>query len=105
GYPSMQIEGNGSSAYSLHWYQDRVGEAYPRVSIVSVPLLDYRGRMLLWALWLANALLAWLKWGWAAFSQGGIYWKAIKIDLGKPRRARPQPRSEPGATPPPAEKP
>ncbi len=98
GYPSMQIEGNESSAASLHWYQDRIGEAYPRVGIVSVPLLVYRGLMLLWALWLAFSLLSWLKWGWAAFSKGGIYWKAIKIDLGLQKPVRPRQRSAPGAT-------
>ncbi|MEJ2423197.1 MAG: hypothetical protein P8101_01890 [Candidatus Thiodiazotropha sp.] len=89
GYPSMQIEGNGSSAYALNWYQDRVAETYPQVSVISVPLLVYRGLMLVWALWLAFSLLAWLKWGWGAFSKGGVYWKAIKIELGgrKPRRS------------------
>jgi len=86
GYPSMQIEGNGSSAYRLNWYQDRLGEAFPRVSVLSVPLLVYRGLMLAWALWLAFSLLSWLRWGWGAFSQGGLYWKKIKIDLGTKRR-------------------
>jgi hypothetical protein len=30
--------------------------------------------MLVWALWLAFALLKWLQWGWQSFSAGG-YWK------------------------------
>ncbi len=93
GYPSMQIEGNGSFAYELNWYQDRVAETYPQVSVISVPLLVYRGLMLVWALWLAFSLLAWLKWGWAAFSKGGVYWKAIKIELGG-RKARRSSKAE-----------
>jgi hypothetical protein len=87
GYPSMQIEGNGSSAYQLKWYQDRLGEEFHQVTLISVPLLVYRGLMLAWALWLAFSLLSWLKWGWAAFSKGGVYWKRIPIDLSKKRRS------------------
>jgi hypothetical protein len=94
GYPSMQVEGNDSSAYRLNWYQDRLDEAFPQVGVISVPLLIYRALMLAWALWLAFSLLSWLKWGWAAFSKGGIYWKRIKIDLGPRRR----PRKGPPAT-------
>ncbi len=74
GHPDMQIRGNGSSASSLRWYSDR-SEAEPASPwIVSVPLLAYRGTMLAWALWLALSILQWLKWGWGAFSSGGL-WK------------------------------
>lgn len=75
GYPQMQIGGNGSSAYDLHWYQDRSGAALPRAWILSVPLWLYRGLMLAWALWLAFALLRWLRWGWNCVSSGGL-WKS-----------------------------
>jgi ABC-type Na+ efflux pump permease subunit len=37
----------------------------------------YRGVMLVWALWLAFAMLKWLKWGWACFSEGGL-WKPLR---------------------------
>jgi hypothetical protein len=90
GYPAMQVEGNGSNAYELNWYQDRVAETFPQAIIISVPLLVYRGLMLLWALWLAFSLLAWLKWGWGAFSKGGIYWKEIKIELTKHKKGWPK---------------
>jgi hypothetical protein len=33
----------------------------------------YRLGMLLWALWLASALLGWLNWGWGCFSEGGLW--------------------------------
>ena len=29
--------------------------------------------LLLWALWLALAVIRWLRWGWENFSQGGIF--------------------------------
>lgn len=67
GLPEMQIAGNGSTAASLDWYQDRSGADLPGVWVVSVPMLGYRGLMLAWALWLAVRLLGWLRWGWAGF--------------------------------------
>jgi hypothetical protein len=35
--------------------------------------MAWRLAMLAWALWLARALLGWLKWGWAAFSAGALW--------------------------------
>ncbi|HNC69399.1 MAG TPA: hypothetical protein PKZ77_02840, partial [Pseudomonadales bacterium] len=74
GYPQMQIAGNGSSAWDLQWYQDRSAAALPRAWVLSVPLWVYRALMLGWALWLAFALLRWLRWGWENVSSGGL-WK------------------------------
>lgn len=71
GTPDMQIAGNGSSAYQLNWYADRTGELLPRTWIFSVPLLLYRLAMLAWALWLALALLRWLRWSWESLNTGG----------------------------------
>jgi hypothetical protein len=34
--------------------------------------------MLAWALWLALALLHWLKWGWQCLSEGGL-WRPLPI--------------------------
>ena len=68
GQPDMQIGGNGSSGHSLHWYQDRTDSLLPTAWVITVPLLAYRITMLLWALWLAMALLQWLRWGWDCFS-------------------------------------
>ena len=73
GRPDMQITGNGSSASQLLWYVDRADAAPGSAWIVTLPLLAYRALMLLWALWLARSLLAWLKWGWNAFASGGLW--------------------------------
>jgi len=73
GLPSMQIAGNRSDAYHLNWYLDRSQEALPRPWVVSVPLWVYRTLMLAWALWLANTLLNWLRWGWGCFTAGRIW--------------------------------
>jgi hypothetical protein len=73
GAPDMQIAGNDSYDHLLNWYQDRFDPALPRAWILSVPMWSYRVLMLLWALWLASALLAWLRWGWTQFSSGGLW--------------------------------
>lgn len=85
GTPDMQIAGNGSSAGDLRWYADRTGELLPRAWIFSVPLLLYRLAMLAWALWLALALLRWLRWGWECLNVGGG-WRPWKPRLWRRRR-------------------
>ena len=77
GLPDMQIGGNGSSADLLRWYQDRSGNLLPRPRVVSLPLGVYRLAMLLWALWIAQALVAWLRFGWRAFSAGEL-WRPLR---------------------------
>jgi len=77
GEPRMQIAGNGSSGGLLRWYQDRSGAALPRPWVLSVPLWVYRLAMLAWALWLAIALVAWLRWAWTCFSAGEI-WRPLR---------------------------
>ncbi len=86
GLPEMQVAGNGSSAYQLYWYQDRIDSIPPAAEVISLPLLVYRLAMLAWALWLAFALLRWLRWGWASLSHGGL-WRPIEPRL-KPTRSR-----------------
>ena len=83
GSPDMRIQGNQSSNYLLQWYQDIALPLLPQPSVLSLPVFCYRGLMLLWALWLAFALLAWLKWAWQCFSTGG-YWQR-----GRPWRTKP----------------
>lgn len=78
GLPEMQIEGNGSSAYNLRWFQDRSAPALPQAWLISVPLWVYRLLMLAWALWLASALMRWLRWGWSCYSAAGV-WRKLEL--------------------------
>jgi hypothetical protein len=73
GQPEMQVTGNGSTANHLRWFDDRTTGPMPAGWILSVPMLVYRGAMLAWSLWLALALLSWIKWAWSAFSAGGLW--------------------------------
>jgi hypothetical protein len=76
--PDMQVAGNGSDGARLRWFLDRAGAQLPQAWVVSLPLAVYRLLMLAWALWLAFALLGWLRWGWACYSSGGL-WRALRL--------------------------
>ncbi|HEU4402386.1 MAG TPA: hypothetical protein VFT43_09795 [Candidatus Polarisedimenticolia bacterium] len=84
GLPEMQITGNWSLMGRLRWYLDRAGETLPRPWVFSIPVMIYRLAMLAWALWLAQALLRWLRWAWGCFTEGGL-WRPLR----KPRVAPP----------------
>ena len=99
--PDMQIEGNGSSAYSLRWFQDRVAGTLPATTVISAPLLVFRFVMLGWALWIAGSLLKWLRWGWSAFSEGGL-WLSTPPPVRIATATAPPPPPTPPAAPPPA---
>jgi hypothetical protein len=72
GLPDMRIEGNGSSAWQLAWYQDRApAHDLPVGWALTAPLWLYRLLMLAWSIWLATALVRWLRWGFTQFSAGG----------------------------------
>lgn len=87
GAPDMQVEGNGSSSLTLRWTHDRASGPLPQGTVLSVPLLVYRGLMLAWALWLAYSLVKWARFGWEAFSTGGLF----KRSPPKPKRPSPAP--------------
>jgi hypothetical protein len=77
GLPEMQIAGNGSNGRLLRWFQDRTEGTLPASQMVSVHLWFYRLAMLAWALWLARALVGWLRWGWQCFTQDGL-WRRLR---------------------------
>ena len=74
GEPDMVVSGSESSARNLHWFADRSDAVLPTAGVVSLPLWVYNLVMLAWALWLAWAVVGWLRRGFAAWSRDG-YWK------------------------------
>ncbi|MDO8863529.1 hypothetical protein Q6D67_17660 [Haliea sp. E1-2-M8] len=80
GQPDMQVVGNGSSSSELRWFVDRSAPRLPETSIVSAPLWVYRLAILLWAVWLASALLGWLRWTWQAMGSGGYWWRKPVVE-------------------------
>ncbi len=71
GQPEMFIMGNGSDNNQLRWFEPHSPNQLSQPWIISVSIWYYRLFMLLWALWLASALLRWLIRGWESFSNGG----------------------------------
>ena len=74
GQPDMHVTGYGSTAHALHWFVDRSQGELPTVHAFSAPLWVYKVLMLVWALWLANALIGWLRAAFAAWTTNG-YWR------------------------------
>ncbi len=74
GSPDMQIVGNGSSAYFYKWFADHAMLQLPNAWVFSLPLWVYRVAMLGWSLWLAFALIRWLRWAWGAWSVPEIWY-------------------------------
>jgi hypothetical protein len=111
GEPEMQLAGNGSSPSALHWFTDRTETTLPVAHVLSVPLMVYRAAMLGWALWIALALMGWLRWGWGEFSSGGTWKKSpprrapfpMPMPPMAPATASPAPQAppDPGMVPPP----
>ena len=101
--PEMMVAGNGSTATYLQWYQDHSAGEIPLAWAITLPLWIYRVAMLLWALWLAFALMRWLPWAWRNLGVQG-YWytpqKQEKVPQAKSQPEKPQPEKE--VLPPPA---
>lgn len=57
----------------LSWFADQSAGVLPEANIFSVPLYVYRLLMLMWALWLAFALIRWLKWGLNCFTAKAVW--------------------------------
>ncbi len=72
GSPEMFIVGNGSFGGQLAWFEPLTSTRVPQPWIISISVWFYRLLILIWALWLANALLRWLQAWWLAMNHGGM---------------------------------
>jgi hypothetical protein len=62
--------------------------------VLTVPIFVYRLLMLAWALWLAFALLRWLKWGWGCYTTHGLWRKSTKIIKGEKTSGKDAPTTD-----------
>ncbi|MFC5581890.1 hypothetical protein [Rhodanobacter terrae] len=95
GLPDMHVAGNESTAWNLRWFADQSANMLPGGGVFSVSLWVYKLAMLAWALWLANALIGWLRWAFDAWTHGG-YWRQREP---KPGAAPPPPSTPPKPEP------
>jgi hypothetical protein len=70
GSPDMHIAGGAGSYGQLAWLADRSSGALPTASAISLPMWSYKLLMLAFALWLASALIGWIKLAWQALVAG-----------------------------------
>ncbi|HWV15242.1 MAG TPA: hypothetical protein VN030_07400 [Cellvibrio sp.] len=73
GSPEMHVLGNDSYSGWFRWYQDYSDAAFPSAWVISLPLWCYKVVILLWSLWLASALLQWIRWGWQQLSHQALW--------------------------------
>ncbi len=71
--PDMDVEGAGSYRSHLVWFSDRSAGGIASTWVLSLSIWFWRAFMLAWALWLARALLTWLKWAWTEMSAGSFW--------------------------------
>jgi len=79
GSPDMHIAGNNSYANWFNWYQDHSDSEFPTAWVISLPLWCYKIAILLWALWLASALLSWIRWGWQQLNYHALWHAPAEI--------------------------
>jgi hypothetical protein len=71
--PDMRIAGFGQYANALSWFHDQSAGVLPTPWVFTLSIWWYKTAMLLWALWLAFALVRWLPTAWRALGAGGFW--------------------------------
>lgn len=71
--PDMGVTGPGSGSRSFSWFDDQAAGLLDAPSIWSVPMWIYKVLFLLWAGWMAFALVRWLRWAFNAWKTGGLW--------------------------------
>ena len=96
GRPAVVVDHEGPSlrlavgSHALRWFADRSTDALPVARAISLPLWVHKIAMLAWALWLASALVGWLRKGFAAWMQGGYWRKPMRPIVDVPRVEPPE---------------
>jgi hypothetical protein len=75
--PDMRVAGVGQQANELSWFNDQAAGELPMPWVLSLSLWWYKAAMLMWALWLAFALVRWLPIAWRALGTGG-FWRSTR---------------------------
>ena len=87
GNPDMRIAGVGQAPHELKWFSDQASAVLPSPWVLSLSMWWYKAAMLLWALWLAFALVRWLPIAWRALGAGGFWRFAPPAKLSTPKTA------------------
>lgn len=77
GSPQMYLAGGHGGDGQLAWLADRSQGVLPQAWALTLPIWIYKALMLAFALWLANAMVSWIKLGWNALIVGHG-WKPLR---------------------------
>jgi hypothetical protein len=86
GSPDMHIAGSAGSYGELAWLADRSSGALPTASAITLPLWAYKALMLAFALWLASAVIGWIKLAWSALTAGTGWMRLRRVAAATPAR-------------------
>jgi hypothetical protein len=75
--PDMHIAATGAPNGAYTWFVDQTAGAVEGPTLISVPMWVYRGLFFAWALWMAFALVRWLRWAFNAWKSGGLWRGAV----------------------------
>ncbi|NUN12272.1 MAG: hypothetical protein HUU55_01405 [Myxococcales bacterium] len=75
----MQVQGAMSHNTQLRWVAGGTDGVLPQAGVFSVPMLVWRGLMLVWALWMTTQLVRWLRWAWKSFGHEGLWRKIPRV--------------------------
>ena len=71
--PDMGVSGIGSEYGTFSWFQDQTTGVLAVPSVFSVPMWSYRLLFFMWAVWMAFALVGWLRWAFNAWKTDGLW--------------------------------
>jgi hypothetical protein len=71
--PDMNVQGADSYGGHYSWFWDRTAGPVDGATVLSVPMWVYRVLFFAWALWMAFALVRWLRWAFSAWKQSGLW--------------------------------
>ncbi len=72
-HPDMHIAAANLPYSGYTWFVDQTRGAIEGPTLISVPMWVYRGLFFAWALWMAFALVRWLRWSFNAWKAGGLW--------------------------------
>jgi hypothetical protein len=71
--PDMHVESHSYSNGDYAWFVDQTPGAIEGPTLISAPIWIYRVLFFAWALWMAFALVRWLRWAFNAWKAGGLW--------------------------------
>ena len=72
-HPDMHIAAAYLPYSGYTWFVDQTRGAIEGPTVISVPMWVYRALFFAWALWMAFALVRWLRWSFNAWKAGGLW--------------------------------